>query len=703
MTDHNKKIISGDGKIEIDIHIDDKNTKTTKDDEVDIKITIHEDQESEEDENGDIAQIEADAKAVVECSDDRKYKNIKNIAIIAHVDHGKTTLVDKIIQESLRKHGSGMTADKMGSMDSNALEQQRGITILSKCASISWQDEVSGDWHKINIIDTPGHADFGGEVERVLKMADGVVLLTDSAEGVMPQTKYVLAKALKQNLQPLVIVNKIDRQDQRATEVLNEIENLFLNLEASDEQLGFEYLFASGRNGWAVETFDEVTKEGKNMEPFFKKLLHYFKAPETVKEGNFSMLVTMIDYDKYAGRLLIGRVETGIVRTNMLLSTYQLDGTHIENGRAVKLFQYIGNQRTTVDYAVAGDIVIIAGLEKTTVSDTVCTAGQNIVIKSHPIDPPTMSIVIGVNTSPLAGTEGKKLTSRMIRERLYDEAKTNVSIRVNDTDSSESFEVSGRGELQLGVLIENMRREGFELTVSKPQVLFRRDKNDRNILLEPYEEVVTDVPTEYSGKVIEELSRRKGEMVEMLEFGCDTTRIVYNVPSRLLLGFKQDFINMTRGFGVLNKSFLKYDTVAEGNLDEHRKGALISSETGDVVGYALSKLQDRGIMYVKPQDKVYTGMIIGENTRNEDMEINVLKGKALTNMRASGSDEAYNLVPPKIMGLEEMITYINDDECIEVTPCSLRMRKKILDATARKSAERKKDRGVYKVLEDDEC
>jgi GTP-binding protein len=683
MTNNTKKIITSDGKVEIEVQLDDKNTLDPSDDTVDIIIKINND-ELEED------------------KDSRKYKDIKNIAIIAHVDHGKTTLVDKIIQESLRKHGGGLTADKMGSMDSNALEQQRGITILSKCASISWKDEVSGSWHKINIIDTPGHADFGGEVERILSMADGVVLLVDSAEGVMPQTKYVLAKALKQNLQPLVIVNKIDRQDERATEVLNEIENLFLNLNANDDQLGFHYLFASGRNGWAVDTFAEVTKEGKNLEPFFKKLLHYFKAPVFKESEHFSMAVSMIDYDRYAGRLLIGRIQSGSIKTNAMTSAHHLDGTHVENGRAVKLFQYIGNQRVAVDFATAGDIIIIAGLEKATVSDTICSAGQNIVIKTNPIDPPTMSVVIGVNTSPLAGTEGKKLTSRMIRERLYDEARSNVSIRVKDTDSSESFEVCGRGELQLGVLIENMRREGFELTVAKPQVLFRRDKEDKNRLLEPFEEVVVDTPTDHSGKVIEELSRRKGVMIEMFEFGADTTRIIYHVPSRLLLGFKQDFINMTRGFGVLNKSFLKYDDVVTGCLDEHRKGALISSETGEAVGYAISKLQDRGTMYVKPQDKVYCGMVIGENARNEDMEINVNKGKQLSNVRASGTDEAYGLVPPKVMGLEEMITYINDDECIEVTPCSLRMRKKVLDPTSRKSSERKKDKGAYKVLEDDE-
>jgi GTP-binding protein len=626
------------------------------------------------------------------------YHQIKNIAIIAHVDHGKTTLVDQIIKASLTDE---MLASKMTSMDSNSLEKERGITILSKCASINLRDKKTDLLYKINIIDTPGHADFGGEVERILSMADGVILLVDSAEGVMPQTKYVLSKALKQNLQPLVIVNKIDRQDQRAQEVLHEIETLFLNLHANDEQLGFHYLYASGRNGWAVEKFEQINDENKNLEPLFEKMISYFRAPVFDQTGPFSMLVSMIDYDRYAGRLLIGRIQSGSIKTNMQISSYDLNGGHNENGRAIKLFQYIGNQRTIIEEAIAGDIVIVSGLEKTTVSDTIGALNENIVIKTHPIDPPTMSVVIGVNTSPLAGTEGTKLTSRMIRERLYDEAKSNVSIRVNDTESSESFEVCGRGELQLGVLIENMRREGFELTVAKPQVLFRRNPENRDMLMEPYEEVVIDTPSEYSGKVIEELSLRKGEMIEMFEFGADTTRIIYHVPSRFLLGFKKDFTNMTRGFGIMNKSFCKYDDVVSTSLDENRKGALISSENGEAVGYAISKLQDRGIMYIKPQDKVYIGMVIGENTRNEDMEINVIKGKQLSNVRASGSDEAYGLVPPKILGLEEMITYINNDECIEVTPISLRMRKKILNATERKSTERKKERGIYKIFEEE--
>ena len=627
--------------------------------------------------------------------------HIKNIAIIAHVDHGKTTLVDKIIQEALRKYGSAMTADKTASMDSNALEKERGITILSKCASVSWKDEKSGEWHKINIIDTPGHADFGGEVQRILSMADGCVLLVDSSEGVMPQTKYVLANALKQGLQPLVVINKIDRQDQRAKEVLDEIENLFLNLSASDDQLGFHHLYASGRNGWAVEKFDEILKEEKNLEPLFEKLVGYFKKPKFDKQSEFSMLITMLDYDRYAGKLLIGRVQSGTLKVNTPVSSYHLDGTHCENGRIVKLFQYIGNQRVIVEEAHAGDIVVIAGLEHSTVSDTICAAGQKIVIKTHPIDPPTMSVVIGVNTSPFAGTEGKKVTARVIRDRLFDEARSNVSIKVNETESSESFEVCGRGELQLGILIENMRREGFELTVSKPQVLFRRDKADSSILLEPFEEVILDVPTDCCGGVIEELNNRKGDMIEMFEFGADTTRIVYHVASRMILGFKQAFINITRGFGVLNKSFLKYGERISGSLGDNRKGVLCSTEDGDTTAYSLFSIQDRGTLYVKPQDKVYLGMIIGENSRNEDMDVNPVKGKALTNMRASGKDEACILTPPKIMGLEEMMTYINDDECIEVTPTGLRMRKKFLNPTERKSMERRKDKGSVKILEED--
>jgi len=614
--------------------------------------------------------------------DQNQYDYIINIAIIAHVDHGKTTLVDKMIRFALEKFGKDLIANKMKSMDNNKLEEERGITILSKCASIFWKDEKTSKIFKINIIDTPGHADFGGEVERILSMADLVVLLVDSAEGVMPQTKYVLSKALKQNLMPLVIINKIDRPDQRAKEVLTEIEDLFLNLNASDEQICFSHLYASGRNGWAVENFDDINLENKDLEPLFNKIINYITPRKFDSNAKFSMLVNMIDYDKYAGKLLIGRIASGSIKLNMPIVSFDLHGNQKESGKIIRIFQYNGNQRTDVESALAGDIVVISGLNETTVSDSVCAFGEKIIIPSHPIDPPTMSIVIGVNTSPFAGTEGKKLTSRMIRDRLFEEAQSNVAIKIKETDSSESFEVCGRGELQLGILIENMRREGFEMTVSKPQVLFKKDSDGQ--ILEPYEEVIADVPTDYSGGVVQGLQERKGIMINIFEFGHDTTRIIFNVPSRFLLGYKSRFISDTRGYGILNKSFLEYGAHISENLSNNRNGALISTENGEAVAYALFKLQERGNFCVEPQDKVYVGMIVGENSRNDDLDINVTKGKALTNMRASGNDENVILSPKKVMSLEEMMTYINDDECIEVTPINLRMRKRYLDPNERK-------------------
>lgn len=632
-------------------------------------------------------------------SSEKNYDFIINVAIIAHVDHGKTTLVDHMIRQALSKMGDALIANKMNSMDSNKLEQERGITILSKCASINWNDSKSGKVFKINIIDTPGHADFGGEVERILSMADIVVLLVDSAEGVMPQTKYVLSKALKQNLMPLVIINKIDRADQRAEEVLCEIEDLFLNLDASEEQLNFSHLYASGRNGWAVEKFEQVNDEGKNLDPLFNKIIGYITPKEFDSSSKFSMLVNMIDYDKYAGKLLIGRIGSGTAKVNMPIVSFDLHGNQKETGKITKIFQYQGNQRIDVNEALAGDIVIIAGLENSTVSDSLCISGEKIIIPTHPIDPPTMSVVVGVNTSPLAGTEGKKLTSRMIRDRLFEESQSNVAIKIKETDSSESFEVCGRGELQLGILIENMRREGFELTVSKPQVLFRKAKDGE--ILEPYEEVIADVPTDYSGSIVQGLQERKGTMINMFEFGANTTRLIFHVPSRFLLGYKSRFTSDTRGFGILNKSFLEYGKYISEGPAVNRNGALISTETGEAVPYALFKLQDRGTFYVSPGDKVYMGMVVGENSKSEDLDVNILKGKALTNMRASGNDENVLLSPPKKMNLEEMITYINDDECIEVTPQSLRMRKRFLEPNERKRASQV-NRNNMKFAEDEE-
>ena len=480
---------------------------------------------------------------------------IVNVAIIAHVDHGKTTLVDFMINFALKKLGFDIAAGKMESMDKNELEQQKGITILSKCASVFWKHTETCKKHKINIIDTPGHADFGGEVERILGMADLVVLLVDCREGVMPQTKYVLSKALKQNLRVLVVVNKVDRPDQRVKEVITEIEDLFLNLNASEEQLDFQVLYASGRDGWAVESMDKVHDEVKDLTPLFDKIVSYVTPTVFDRSAPFSVLVSMLDYDKYTGKLLIGRVKTGVIKINMPVIAYDLHGSKRESGKIIKIFQYQGNQRIDVETAVAGDIVILAGLSCSTVSDTICAEGEKIVIPTHPIDPPSMSVEIGVNTSPFAGTEGKKLTSRMIRERLDEELQSNVALLVKDTDSSERFEVCGRGELQLGILIETMRREGFELNVSKPNIILKRMKNGD--ILEPYEEVICDVPTDYSGVVVQGLQERKGMMVNMFEFGACTTRIIFHVPSRFLLGYKARFTSDTRGYGVINKSFLE--------------------------------------------------------------------------------------------------------------------------------------------------
>lgn len=628
---------------------------------------------------------------------------IKNIAIVAHVDHGKTTLVGEVLKEGERRYGSALTADKIESMDSNALEKERGITILSKCASIMWKDEKTGQWYKFNIIDTPGHADFGGEVERILSMADGVILLVDSSEGVMPQTKYVLSKALKQDLQPLVIINKIDRADRREKEVLCEIEDLFLALNATEAQLNFadHILYAVGRDGWAVNDIKKITDKNKNLDPLFDKLINYFEAKKFDEEGDFSMVVSMIDYDKYAGKLLIGRIQTGTIRTNMQISVHNLKSQKVEEGRAVKLFQYLGNRRVVVENAVAGDIIVVSGLDTATVSDTLCTSGKNIVIKTHPIDPPTMSIMVSVVTSDLGKSECEKKTSQVIRERLLNEARSNISIIVKESETSESFEVCGRGELQLGILIENMRREGFGLTISKPQVLFKRDKNDPNILLEPFEEVIVDVPTESAPSVMNELKNRQGELCDSTKSGNNTTRMIYHIPSRLLLGFKQNFVNLTRGFGILNKSFLKYGVKAKAFLGPSRKGALIATEDGVATDYAIVPLQARGSMYIKPGDKVYTGMIVGESSEDKDLDINVVKGKALTNMRAAGKDEALIVIPPKIMTLEEEMTYINDDECIEVTPKSLRMRKKYLEKNTRDSmAKRSNAEENIRILEE---
>jgi len=606
-------------------------------------------------------------------------KAIRNIAIIAHVDHGKTTLIDSLLQQC-GTFRSNQTVDERV-MDSNALEKERGITILAKCTSIKWEDI------RINIIDTPGHADFGGEVERVLSMADGVILLTDAAEGPMPQTKFVLGKALKQGLRPIVVINKVDRPDGRPDEVINEVFDLFVALNASDEQLDFPILYASGRDGWGVR---ELEDPRENLHPLLHTVIAHVPAPQVDAEAPFAMLATLLESDPYLGRVLTGRVTSGTARLNAPIKAINLAGEVVETGRLTKLQTFAGIARVPVDEVVAGDIISIAGLQTASVADTIGDPSISQPITSTPIDPPTMAITISVNDSPLAGLEGKKVTSRLIRERLLAEAETNVAITVSESDSKEAFEVGGRGELQLGVLIETMRREGFELSVSRPRVLLREENGET---LEPYEEVVIDVDDEYSGIVVEALNLRKGGMTDMRPSGGGKTRITFVCPSRGLIGYQSQFLTDTRGTGVMHRLYHSHGPY-KGELEGRRNGALISTGQGDAVAYAIFNLQDRGIMFIAPQDKVYAGMIVGEHNRDNDLEINVLKGKQLTNVRASGSDEAVRLVPPRRLSLEDMISYIEDDELVEVTPNNLRLRKKVLDANERKKISRDKKKSA---------
>ncbi|MBP9829160.1 MAG: translational GTPase TypA [Proteobacteria bacterium] len=600
---------------------------------------------------------------------------LRNIAIIAHVDHGKTTLVDNLLKQSGTFRVNQHVAER--AMDSNDLERERGITILAKCTSLTWND------YRINIVDTPGHADFGGEVERILSMVDGVVILVDAAEGPLPQTKFVLGKALKLGLRPIVVINKIDRQDARPEEVLNEIFDLFVAMDASDEQLDFPILYASGRNGWAV---NELGEPQENLIPMFEKIVMHVPAPSQKAEGPFSMLVTTLEYDSYLGRILTGRVETGIIKINTPIRVLNQSGEQVEQGRIAKLLSFRGLERIAVDEAQAGDIIAIAGLEKSTVADTICALEVTKPIKTQPIDPPTLAMTFSINDSPLAGQEGTKLTSRVLRERLMRESEGNVAIRVTQTTDGDAYEVAGRGELQLGVLIETMRREGFELSISRPRVLYKNDETTGQ-KLEPIEEIVIDVDEEYVGTVVEALSLRKSEMQDMFPSGGGKTRIVFHGPSRGLIGFHGQFLTITRGTGVMNRLFHGYAPF-KGVIEGRTNGVLISNGTGEAVAYALWKLEDRGTMFVEHGTKVYEGMIIGENNRDNDLEINPLRAKQLTNVRASGKDEAIRLAPPKIMTLEQAITYIEEDERVEVTPKSIRIRKAILDPNDRKKFEK---------------
>ena len=596
-------------------------------------------------------------------------KDIKNLAIIAHVDHGKTTLIDNLLKQCGIFRDNQTVSERM--MDSNDLEKERGITILAKPTSIIYNNT------RINIIDTPGHADFGGEVERVLSMVDGVILLIDSSEGPMPQTKFVLGKALKQGLKPIVVINKIDKSDARPDDVLNEVFDLFVSLDANSEQLDFPVLYASGRSGWSV---NDLSEEKINLTSLLNKIIDHVPSPDVDDTKPFAMLVTLLESDPYLGRCLIGRVEQGSAKINDNVHAIDLSKNIVETGRLTKLLKFEGMKKIPVNEVNTGDIVCIAGLSTASVADTIGSIDVKNPIESTPIDPPTMSIKIMVNDSPLAGTEGKKVTSTLIRNRLMAEAETNVAITFNENSNKDSFEIGGRGELQLGVLIETMRREGFELTVSRPTVVYQ---DIDGVKSEPYEEVTIDVDEEYSSVVIDGMNQRKSEMLDMRESGSGKTRLVFVAPSRGLIGYQSKFLTDTRGTGVINRVFHSYKPF-KGEITERRAGALISTGDGKAVAYAIWKLQDRGAMFIGHQTPVYQGMVVGEHNRDNDLEINVLKGKQLTNVRASGSDEAVTLVTPRIMSLEEMMTYINSDELLEVTPSSLRLRKRYLDPNERK-------------------
>ncbi|QJC27477.1 GTP-binding protein TypA/BipA [Anaplasma platys] len=603
------------------------------------------------------------------------FDSIRNLAIVAHVDHGKTTLLDNMLKQSGALRENQDVGERV--MDSNDLEKERGITILAKCTAITWGN------HKINVIDTPGHADFGGEVERVLSMADGVLLLVDASEGPMPQTKFVLSKALKANLLPIVVVNKVDRPDSRVSEVLDEVYELFINLDATSEQLDFPVLYASGRNGWCANS---LTDERKDLSPLFESILQHIKPKNYDLDAPFSMLLTLLESDKFLGRVLTGKIYKGRAKINSQVKVLNLAGEVVEGGRLTKLLSFSGLKRVPVEEADAGDIIAIAGLENASVSDSVVDTAVSEPIESTPVDPPTMAVTIGVNDSPIAGTEGTKLTSTAIKQRLLAEAETNVAITVKEGERSEAYEVGGRGELQLGVLIETMRREGFEMSVSRPRVIF---KKDGSTLLEPIEEVIIDVDEEFSGVIMEKLSFRKGDMQDMTPSGKGRVRMVFLIPSRGLIGYHGEFLTDSRGTGIMNRLFHGY-APHKGDIAGRVNGVLISTGQGEAVAYALFNLQDRGAMFIKPQDKVYMGMIVGLHSRNNDIEVNVLKGKQLTNVRAAGSDEAVRLVPPKMMSLEEMIGFINDDELVECTPKSVRLRKRFLDPNERKRFVRSK-------------
>jgi GTP-binding protein len=601
---------------------------------------------------------------------------LRNIAIIAHVDHGKTTLVDRLLQQSGAFRENQRVAERV--MDSNDLERERGITILAKATSVVWKET------RINIVDTPGHADFGGEVERILSMVDGAIVLVDAAEGPMPQTKFVVGKALKIGLKPIVCVNKVDKPDARPTEVVNEVFDLFAALDATDDQLDFPILYGSAKQGW-MALAAEGPKEG--MAPLFDLVLKHVEPPK-VGAGGFRMLGTLLEANPYLGRIITGRVFSGSIKTNAPAKVLDTDGNLVETGRVTRILAFRGIERQPIDEAVAGDIVAIAGLEKFNVADTLSAPEEVEPLHAQPIDPPTLSMTFSVNDSPLAGTEGDKVTSRVIRDRLMKEAEGNVALRVEPAPNSDSYVVSGRGELQLAILIETMRREGFELGVSRPKVLVRKDEATGDAL-EPIEEVVIDVDEEFSGVVVQKMSERKGEMIEMRPSGGGRLRLVFLAPTRGLIGYLGELLTDTRGTAVMNRLFHNWGPF-KGDIAGRRNGVLISNDAGEAVAYAMWNLEDRGPMMIEPGWKVYQGMIVGQHTRDNDLEVNVMKGKKLTNIRTHSKDEAVRLTPPIQMTLEKALAYIEDDELVEVTPKSIRLRKGLLDPNDRKRADRAK-------------
>lgn len=600
---------------------------------------------------------------------------LRNLAIIAHVDHGKTTLVDAMFKQS------GLFRDNQQmdtcAMDYNDLERERGITILAKCTSFVWNSI------KLNIVDTPGHADFGGEVERILSMVDGVLVLVDASEGPMPQTKFVLTKALALNLNPIVVINKIDKQEARIDEVVNEVFDLFIALGANESQLNFPIIYASGRNGWAVRHVDD---EKVDLTPLLETIVEHIPSPEIDESSPFQMLVTMLDYDQYIGRVLTGKILSGTAKINDQVHAIRGENGVVERARLTKLLSFEGLKRVPIESAMCGDIVAIAGLEEATVADTIASVSVTKPLKALPIDPPTLSMTFSINDSPLVGKEGKKLTSRMIWDRLEKEAEGNISISIKRSDEQDSFEVAGRGELQLGILIETMRREGFELSISRPKVLYKKDEitGER---LEPIEELFVDLDDEFIGIVVEQLTLRKGTMIDMHSSGVGKTRLKFLIPTRGLIGYYGEFLTDTRGTGVMNRSFHKYDQY-RGTIEGRNKGVLISNSLGTAIPYALFFLEDRGELFVKPGEPVYEGMIIGENSKDNDLDVNPTKTKQLTNVRASGKDENIKLSPPRSIALEQALSYIQDDELVEVTPISIRIRKRYLDQNTRKKMSR---------------